>query len=116
MRLIYLKSLILLFEKSNDVKPILECLDTALEDISNANGAMVHLICYDAWAVKLDESLHNDGQTVVASLDIDESYEIEGMKVQVDVCLYEFDLPLLLPDPVPWGYLYRMENVQIVEE
>ena len=77
---------------------------------------MVYLPCYDAWAVDLEESVHADGQTIVASLDIDESFEVEGMKVQADACLFEFDLPLLLPDPAPWGYLYRMENIEIEEE
>jgi hypothetical protein len=122
MKLIYLKSFLFLFvlsssscEKSNDT-PVLECPDAALQEISNANGAMVYLGCYDAWAVILEESIHDDGQTVLASLDIDESFEVEGMKIQVDACLYEFDLPLLLPDPAPLGYLYKMENVQIVEE
>ena len=118
-----LKSLVLLIilcfvSCSDNNKPIdtMICPNDALHTIDNAPGSMIYISCYDAWGVKLDESLHADTQTIGASLEVAEEYRIEGLRVQVDACFYEFDLPLLFPDPAPWGSLYRMENFRLIEE
>jgi len=85
----------------------------ALQSLEGISGTMLFLGCYDSWAVLLNESIHPDGNTVLVSLDINPNYHVEGLNVTIDACLYEFDLPLLLPDPVIWGYLYRMENFDL---
>ena len=104
-------------ESENDnLKTTIECPDEALYTISDAYGTMVYLACYDAWGVRLDDSIHTDGGTIGASLDVEEVYKVEGLRVKVNACFYEFDLPLLLADPAPWGYLYVMENMAIVED
>lgn len=95
---------------------LIECPNDALHTISNAKGTMIYLTCYNAWGIELDESLIDGDRTIGASLNVDDSYQVEGLRVLIDACFYEFDLPLVLPDPAPWGYLYRMENFRIIEE
>lgn len=126
MKAYFLKTLLIIFtifliscsNGSDDALPIIpiECPDDALHTVDGIMGEMIYLPCYDAWGVKLLETLTNENQTIGVSLDISEEYEIEELKVQLDACFYEFDLPLILPDPAPWGSLYRMENVRIVDE
>jgi len=118
----FLKSILLIAligiiscEDSN-TPDVLECPNNALHTVNNAKGTMVYLTCYEAWGVELDDTLVDDAVTIGGSLDVDEAYKIEGLRVSVDACFYEFDLPLILPDPQPWGYLFRMEDFRIIEE
>lgn len=116
----FLMLLALLFvsceDKNDDLHATMECPEEAHHRLSNAYGSMVYLACYDAWGVRLDDSIHDDGDTIGASLEVIEDYKVVGLRVKVDACLYEFDLPLLLADPAPWPYLYVMENMDIVVE
>jgi len=105
--------LVVCCDNNSDLNPITACPEDALHTINNAKGHMTYLYCYEAWAVVLDESLHDDAQTIIANLFVHEDYRVDSMRVKIDACLYEFDLPLLLPDPAPWGYLYRMDNVNM---
>lgn len=123
MKIYLLKSLALIFALSliscsddEVMTQVMECPDNALHTIDDATGTMVYLSCYNAWGVQLDEALPDEETTIGASLDVNESFQVEGLAVQIDACFYEFDLPLLFPDPVPWGMLYNMENIKMVGE
>lgn len=117
----FLKSLVLIFALSfiacsddEDLTKAMECPDGALHTIDNATGSMIYLSCYDAWGVVLDEALLDEERTIGASKDIAKEYQVEGLKVEVDACFYEFDLPLQFPDPAFWGTLYNMENIRMI--
>jgi len=119
----YLKSLLLLITVfaiscggNDDTSNVMECDNDALHTIDNAPGSMIYLTCYDAWGIVLDEALTDEDRTIGVSQDIKEEYKVEGLRVQVDACFYEFDLPLIFPDPTFWGFLYKMENFRIIEE
>ena len=123
MKTYLLKSLLLILTISfiscsddEDLTQATECPDAALYTIDKANGKMVYLGCYDAWGIELDEPLENEERTIGASLEIRKEYEVDGLRVQVDACFYEFDLPLVIADPAPWGQLYRMDNIRMVGE
>jgi len=126
MKTYFLKTLLLIItlsfiscgDNSDDLSPIkpIECPDGALHTLDAVMCEMIYLPCYDAWGVELLEALSNENKTIGASLDIKEEYKIAGLEVQVDACFYEFDLPLLIADPAPWGSLYRMEDIRMVGE
>lgn len=118
LRLLFVAALVtfLSCDDKVDINLPMECPEEALHTLGKATGKMVYLPCYGAWAVELDKSLHEDGGTMAASLDMDEAYKVDSMQVVVDACLYEFDLPLLLPDPGIWGYLYNLENFSVSQE
>ena len=118
-----LKSLVLLIilcfvscSDSNEPIDTMICPNDALHTIDNAPGSMIYISCYDAWGVLLDNAINEEERTIGASLSVPEEYHIEGLKVQLDACFYEFDLPLLFPDPGFWGTLYNMENIRLIEE
>ncbi len=92
---------------------VLECDEQAIEIVEDMTGTMLYLACYDAWAVKLDESIREDDETIIASLDVDPRFQTDKMTVNIEACLHEFDLPLLFPDPVVFGYMYKMENFNL---
>ncbi len=123
MKNYYLNTLLLLFvlfaiscSDDEDLTKVMECSGEALHTIDNAQGAMIYLSCYDAWGVLLDDALLDEDRTIGASKDIEEEYKVEGLRVQIDACFYEFDLPLLFPDPAFWGFLYNMENIEMIEQ
>jgi len=118
-----LKSVLLLFvlgivscSDTKDPIDAMECTDDALHTINNATGSMIYMSCYEAWGVLLDDALVDEERTIGASLSVAEEYRTEGLRVQLDACFYEFDLPLQFPDPSFWGTLYNMDNFRLVEE
>ncbi len=92
------------------------CDADALFNMEDAVGSMIYLTCYDSWAIRVDQMQGDTTQLIGASLDIPESFEVDGMQVSFTACFYEFDLPLLLPDPAPWGDLYVIRDFTIVQD
>lgn len=74
-----------------------ECDADSLFSLENASGTMTYLSCFDSWVIRIDDPQR--GLIVGASMDIDESFEEEGLKVCVDACFLSFDLPLVSPLP-----------------
>ncbi len=100
----------------NDNDEELRCSADSLFEMENVSGEMMYLMCYDAWAIKLDEP-NDAGDTVLgASYDIPEEFKQEGLKVSTSACFHTFDMELLFPDPVIWGEMYVIKNFQFSEE
>jgi len=80
-----------------------------------AVGTMLYLPCYESWSIKINEAnVDGDGQAIIAaSLDIPTEYHVADKKVKLDACFYDFDLPLILPDPAPWGDMYVIKDYNI---
>lgn len=96
-----------------DSEPEVRCADDALFERQEANGEMIFLMCYDAWGIKLDETASDDWHIIGASYDIPEEYKEEGLRVTLNGCFHTFDMPLLIPDPMPWGEMYVIKNFVI---
>jgi len=94
---------------------VLACGDDSLFSMEEVTGEMIYLPCYDSWAVKIEQ----DSQVpiIAASLDIPDYLKVEGLPVVLSGCFYDFDLPLILPDPAPWGDMYVVRDFLIeIEE
>lgn len=106
----------LLIISCGDTEQELRCSADSLFEMENVSGEMMYLMCYDAWAIKLDEP-NDAGDTVLgASYDIPEEFKQEGLRVSVSACFHTFDMELLFPDPVIWGQMYVIKNFQFAEE
>jgi hypothetical protein len=92
------------------------CDEDALFSRDDATGSMFFINCYQTWAVEMDELNDNGNPIYAASLDIDEDFHTEGMRVKFDACFYDFDLPLIIPDPSFFGEMYVIRDYEIEEE
>ncbi len=101
-------------DKSDNDPLVCNDPDTLLV-LEDRAGTMKYLPCYDSWAVDVDD-LDNDTCSIIgASKDISDEFKSDGMAVTISGCYYEFDLPLLLPDPAGWCDLYVIRNFSISE-
>ncbi len=94
----------------------IECNSDALFSREEVSGIILYLPCYDSWAIKLDETNDDDQHLIAASMDVPESYQMDGLAVRLSACFYEFDLELLFPDPALWGEMYVIKNFQLDAE
>ena len=89
------------------------CEDEALFSRTEAKGTVIYLACYDAWAIVMDETNDAGDVLIAATTEMPDNFRIVGIEVVFDACFYEFDLPLLLPDPVIFGELYVIQDFEI---
>jgi len=90
-----------------------ECDDDALFSRENVTGSMFYLSCYDVWSIKLDELNAEGNHLYGASTEMPEEFKEEGLAVEFSACFYEFDLPLIFPDPSFFGETYVIRDFRI---
>ncbi len=97
---------------------IIECDPDALFLRDSARGSMVFVPCYDVWAIEMDETNAAGNPLYAASKEISDEFSVEGLDVIFDGCFYDFDLPLIIPDPSFFGEIYLVRDyvIEVYEE
>lgn len=90
------------------------CNGDCLFALSNAVGAIVHLDCFDRYAIRT--SMNEDGQAVIYGIldDMGEGFTVEGKMVRFSATFHENDLTPTFPDPaIGMESLYHIELTMI---